>query len=54
MICMSSESTLKLLESMGNGHDVSVLEWRDHLHSRLELSIPEVRIQDACSIGTYM
>ena len=45
MICMSSESTLKLLESMGYGHDVSVFEWRDHLHHRLEQNIPEVRSQ---------
>lgn len=42
MICVSSDSTLKLIETLGFDHDKGVLEWRDHLYQRLEQEIPEV------------
>lgn len=31
MICMSSDSTQKLIESMGSNHDKAVQQWKDHL-----------------------
>ena len=42
MLCMSSDSTLKLIYTMGFSHDAAVFQWRDHLHNRLEKSVPEV------------
>ena len=42
MICVSSDSTLKLIETLGFDHDKGVLEWRDHLYQRLGQEIPEV------------
>ena len=42
MFCMSADSTLKLIKSIGSSHDV--LQWRDQLHCRFEQSIIEVCI----------
>ena len=42
MLCTSSDSTLKLIDAIGTKHDSNVIEWRDHLHERLEKDVPEV------------
>ena len=42
MLCMSPDSTLKLIDTMGFEHDATVFQWRDHLYHRLEKSVPEV------------
>ena len=35
---------MKLIESLGIGHDSAVQEWRDHQLQRLALGIPEVSV----------
>ena len=42
MVCMSSDSTLRLINSLGHDHDKLVLEWKDQMHHRLEQTISEV------------
>ena len=42
MLCMSSNSTLKLVDMMGVDHDTAVFQWKDHLYHRLENYVPEV------------
>ena len=39
---MSSDSTLRLINSLGHDHDKLVLEWKDQMHHRLEQTISEV------------
>ena len=36
MVCMSYYGTLKIIERLGEDHDVEVLFWRDELKSKLD------------------
>ncbi len=41
-VCMSYIVTCRLLESLGDGHDKLVLQWRDHLIESLKKVHEEV------------
>ena len=44
-LCLSPYATLKLLDSLGDGHDEKLFEWRDSLVRRIEvLMMDQVRV----------
>lgn len=42
MVCMSRKSALRILDSLGEGHDEPVEEWRDSLLIRVHDSLQVV------------